>query len=101
MNVRLTSNEIRFRVTLEELRGLLAGQSLAETLAFADSIFTVSMEAAQEPGPTTVVAVPWRIHVSAASADLAALAAGRSKRGVERQIGPVLLALQVDVRTHA
>ena len=101
MNVRFTTNEIRFRITEDELHALLGGRTLTERLAFAQETFVFSMAASQNGDATGIDPGPWRLHVSAGSADLQALvAAGRSKRGIEHQCGPILVALQVDIRSH-
>ena len=102
MNVRLTSNDIRFRITNEELAALAAGQSVAEALAFADSTLVLSISRAADASATHLDAAPWRIHLSASREDLEALAAaGRSKRGIERRFGSVTVALQVDIRSRS
>lgn len=102
MNVRLTSNDIRFRITNEELAALTSGQSLTEALAFADSTLVLSISRAADGSATHLDADPWCIHLSVSGDDLEALAAaGRSKRGIERRFGAVTVALQVDIRSRS
>ena len=102
MNVRLTSNDMRFRLTNVELATLESGQTLTEALAFADSTLVLSISRAADGSATHLDAEPGRIHLSASRDDLEALAAaGRSKRGIERRFGAVTVALQVDIRSRS
>ena len=102
MNVRLTSNDMRFRLTNVELATLASGQTLTEALAFADSTLVLSISRAADDSPTHLDVGPWRVHLSAGRDDLEALAAaGRSKRGIERRFGAVTVALQVDIRSRS
>lgn len=101
MNVRLTTDEIRFRITARELVALQAGQMLSEVIGFADEAFAISLTPAVLGDPTALEAGPWRLHLSVAENDIRALVdAGATKSGVEHRFGTVRVALEVDIRTR-
>ena len=102
MNVRLATDDIRFRLSVDELQALMNGRTLVETVALPEATIDLRLSPAAPGEPTRVETRRFGLQATVAQADLAALAAaGRSKQGVEHRLGPVRLAIEVDIRSHA
>ena len=101
MNVRLATDDIRFRITAAELEALADGQELVEALRFEETVFRFSIAPSMADARTDFVAGPSHMRLSVSRDDLASLAAtGPSKEGIAFRFGAVDVSLQVDVRSH-
>ena len=101
MNIRLATDDIRFRITAAELVALADGRELVEALRFEEAVFRISIAPSAADAPTGFVTGPSHMRLSVSREDLASLAAAApSKEGIAFRFGMVDVSLQVDIRSH-
>lgn len=101
MNLKIDQNDLRFKISEEELNALLKGQSLSTEASIAKTVFAVTIAVnANESGvrietnERRVMLCLWVTPDQLKNlSDL-----GRSRAGLRQQSGDVCVTLQVDVR---
>jgi hypothetical protein len=101
MNLRLSENSFRFRITPEDLENLLAGQDIDQRMRIGHHCFAYRITPqCAEPEMTLEMAVSG-FCLSVPRYTLEVLRdLGKSKSGVSVNQGGVEISLQVDIKTQ-
>lgn len=106
MNIRISSNQIRYRITRSELEQLLAENmlTLAVTIGAEKVVYTLLVNDILQPLSITMEGSNWKLSVNRATLQNF-IAALPSRDGIEHEYMagemPVTLVLEVDVRRRA
>lgn len=106
MNIRISSNQIRYRITRSELEQLLTENllTLAVTIGVAKTVYTLSVNDNTQPLSITVEGNGWELSVNRATLQNF-IATLPSREGIEHEYMagemPITLVLEVDVRRRA
>lgn len=101
MNLRISENSFRFRITLEDLNMLLRGQDVDQRVCIGAHCFTYRISpVAPEKHMTLEMAVAgFCLFVPRATLE-ELRDIGRSKEGISVMQGDVDVALQLDIKTQ-
>lgn len=101
MNVRLESGSARFKISEEELKKLVAGEALEESIDCGEGGLIVAIVPSGSGGALSLAYSGHTLRLHAPEMVLDYLAnLGRSREGIEQDSAGLKLVLQVDFRTQ-
>lgn len=103
MNLRISENQLRFRITQEELARLMGGEQLASSIDLGNQQFSYRVFTEESAVPLVFSGHGGGWHLKVGNSALAAFAGGvPSREGIEHVVrlgaSPITLVLEVDVR---
>lgn len=100
MNLRLAPGSLRFKVDREELDRLLSGETLEALVPFSERTFGFRIVPTEAVGSMEPDYTGKQVILRIAPLQLKMLGdKGRSKEGLEEEVGGVTVSLQVDIRS--
>lgn len=101
MNLRISENNLRFRITPEDLDALLAGREIDQRICLGAHCFAYRISPVTHEKDMTLEMAAGGFCLSVPHSLLLALRdLGRSKEGLSGRQGDVGLSLQLDIKTQ-
>ena len=106
MNIKITEQNLRFKITEEELAALLSGKIVKTKIKLLDKSFIVAIKP-QESGDAIKTEFLFEsntafLNLFTPSAEIQKLFdMGRNRKGLEQKIGDVFINIQVDIRSDS
>lgn len=102
MNIRLGEGAVRFKISCEELKCLLAGKKIEDLLTFSDKQLLLTVDPSGTGQELDFVYEEGRIGLKIPRILLEELdRKGRQKDGIVSQLGGSAISLQVDLKTYS
>lgn len=99
MNIRIQQQDLKFKITQNELEDLLGGKSVQSSVSFPERYFSVCITPVEAANDLSVSVADEGIVFQTPQPVLQKLQdIGRNREGVQHQYGDISVTLQVDFR---